>query len=161
MVKPMLRANRNHEGVDAAHGSKAKEERTKLCKINVPIQIFAYLATVANVEVDDNANMNEEEDSRTELDSHANMPVVGRHAYIVSDTGRVADMSPFTPDYASMQLRIVDAAVQYDCPYNGESCILVIRNTLYVPSMKNNLLPPFVLRKAGIKLSDTPKIQVD
>ena len=105
--------------------------------------------------------MNEDEGSRTELDSHANMPVVGRHAYIISDTGRMADVSPFTPDYASMQLRIVDAAVQYDCPYDGQSYILVIRNTLYVPSMKNNLLPPFILRQAGIKLNDTPKIQVD
>ena len=27
--------------------------------------------------------------------------------------------------------------------------------------MKNNLLPPFILRQAGIKLNDTPKIQVD
>ena len=105
--------------------------------------------------------MDKEEGSRTELDSHANMPVVGRHAYIISDTGRVADVSPFTPDYASMQLRIVDAAVQYDCPYDGESYILVIRNTLHVPSMKNNLLPPFILREAGIKLNDTPKIQTD
>jgi hypothetical protein len=27
--------------------------------------------------------------------------------------------------------------------------------------MKNNLLPPFVLREAGIKLNDTPKSQVE
>jgi hypothetical protein len=147
--------------VDAAHESREEDKRIKLCKIKVPIQIFTYLATVADVEVDDGDGMNDEEDSRTELDSHANMPVVGRHAYIISDTGRVADVSPFTPDYESMQLRIVDAAVQYDCPYNGESYILVIRNTLHVPSMKNNLLPPFVLRQAGIRLNDTPKIQVD
>jgi hypothetical protein len=147
--------------VDAAYESKEEEERIKLFKIKVPTQIFAYLATVANVEVDEEGGMNEDEGSRTELDSHANMPVVGRHAYIISDTGRMADVSPFTPDYASMQLRIVDAAVQYDCPYNGMSYILVIRNTLYVPSMKNNLLPPFILRQAGIKVNDTPKIQVD
>jgi hypothetical protein len=36
-----------------------------------------------------------------------------------------------------------------------------MRNTLYDPSMKNNLLPPFILRQAGIKLNDTSKIQVD
>jgi hypothetical protein len=38
---------------------------------------------------------------------------------------------------------------------------LVIRNTLYIQSMKNNLLPPFILRQAGIELNDTPNIQVD
>eukprot|EP00957_Ditylum_brightwellii_P005656 431388-Ditylum_brightwellii.AAC.1 len=37
-----------------------------------------------------------DEQSRTELDSNTNMPVVGRHAYVISDTERVADVSPFT-----------------------------------------------------------------
>jgi hypothetical protein len=151
-----------HEGVDAAHESKEESERTKLFEIKVPIQIFTYMATVANVEADDGDDMNDDDEgSRTELDSHANIPVVGRHAYIISDTGRMADVSPFTPDYASMQLRIIDAAVQSNCPYSGQSYVLVIRNTLYAPSMKNNLLPPFVLREAGIKLNDTPKSHVE
>jgi hypothetical protein len=100
------------------------------------------------------------EQSKTELDSHANMPVVGRHAFIISDTGRVADVNAFTPDYEPMQLSIVDAAIQYDCPYDGQSYILVIRNALHVPSMRNNLIPPFIMREAGIKVHDTPKIQV-
>ncbi len=102
----------------------------------------------------------EAEESRTELDSHANMPVVGRHALIISDTGRIADVNAFTPDYEPMQLSIVDAAIQYDCPYDRQSYILVIRNDLHVPSMENNLLPPFVMREAGIKVYDTPKTQV-
>jgi hypothetical protein len=89
------------------------------------------------------------------------MPVVGRHAYVISDTGRIADVSPFTPDYSSMKLRVVDAAVQYDCQYSGTSYILVIRNALHVPAMKHNLLPPFILRQAGTVLRETPKIHVD
>jgi hypothetical protein len=119
-VQPLQEVN--HEEVDAADESK---KRIKLCNIKVPIQIFAYLATVANVEVDDEGGMDKDEGSRTELNSHANMPVVGRHAYIISDTGRMADVSPFTPpDFKSMRLCIVDAAVQYDCPYDGQSYIL-------------------------------------
>ena len=70
----------------------------------------------------------------------------------------MAYVSPFTPEYALMQLHVVDAVVQYDCPYNGESYLLVIRNTLYFPSMSNNLLQPLVLREAGIKLNDMPNI---
>jgi hypothetical protein len=70
----------------------------KLCKIKVSIQIFTYLATVAHVENDEEGGMKEggmkeggmnndvDQGSRTELDSHANMPV-GRHAYIILDTG--------------------------------------------------------------------------
>ena len=41
----------------------------------------------------------------------------------------------------------------------SRSYILVLRNALHVPSMKNNLIPPFVMREAGIKVNDTPKIQ--
>jgi len=109
----------------------------------------------------DVAEETEGEESRTELDSHANMPVVGQNAYIISDTGRIADVNPFTPDYDSMHVSIVDAAIRYDCPYDGRSYILVIRNALFVPSMKNNLIPPFVMREAGIRVNDTPKIQTD
>ena len=101
------------------------------------------------------------DESRTELDSHANMPVVGRHAYIVAETGRTVDVSPFTPDYEAITVPLVDAAIQYDSPYTGETYILIIRNALHVPKMKNNLLPPFMLREAGITVNEIPKIQVD
>ena len=117
-------------------------------------------AMIADVEVDATDDCENAEPTRTDLDSHANMPVVGRNAYVISDTGRVVDVSPFTPDYKPLQLPIVDAAIQYDCPYNGVSHILVIRNALHVPSMRNNLIPPFIMREAGIQLRDTPKIQV-
>eukprot|EP00957_Ditylum_brightwellii_P106829 8149859-Ditylum_brightwellii.AAC.1 len=65
-------------------------------------------------------------ESRTELDSHANMPVVGKHALILSHTGRVADVNPFTPDYKSMHVPIVHATFKYECPYTGEASILVV-----------------------------------
>eukprot|EP00957_Ditylum_brightwellii_P170119 12949041-Ditylum_brightwellii.AAC.1 len=73
----------------------------------------------------DNNGEPSNDQSRMELDSHANMTVVGRHAYVISVTGRIADVSPFTPDYNSMNIKIVDVAIQYDCPYNGMSHILV------------------------------------
>ena len=34
---------------------------------------------------------------RTELDSHANMPVAGQHAYILAESGKYVDVNPFTP----------------------------------------------------------------
>jgi hypothetical protein len=54
----------------------------------------------------------------------------------------------------------VDAVVQYDCLYDATSYIMVIKNALHVPSMLNNLIPPFMLREAGIVVHDTPKIQI-
>ena len=98
--------------------------------------------------------------SRTELDSHANMPVIGRNAYILSKTGETVDVAPFTPDYKPISVELVDAALKYECPYSGEVKILIIRRGLYVPSMTHNLLPPFMLRKAGIHINEVPKIHV-
>ena len=95
---------------------------------------------------------------RTELDSHANMPVVGKHAYIISETGKKVDVSPFTPDYKPLTVPLVDAMVKYDNPYDGKTYILVLRNALHVPSMDHNLIPPFMLREIGVTVNDVPKI---
>jgi hypothetical protein len=51
--------------------------------------------------------------------------------------------------------------VRYDCPFDGRGYILLIQNALYVPSMDYTLLPPFVMREAGLIVKDTPKIQLD
>jgi hypothetical protein len=43
---------------------------------------------VSDVDVVEDSNVEAEESLRMELDSRANMPVVGRHSYIISDTGK-------------------------------------------------------------------------
>ena len=97
-------------------------------------------------------------ESHTELDSHANMPVVGKHAYIIAETGKKVDVSPFTPDYKPLTIPLVDATVKYDNPNNGKTYILGLCNALYVPSMDHNLIPPFMLREMGVTVNDVPKI---
>ena len=97
-------------------------------------------------------------ESCTELDSHANLPVVGKHAYIIAETGKEVDVSPLTPDYQPLMVPLVDATVRYDNPYDVKSYILVLQNALHVPSMDNNLIPPFMLREMGVTVNDVPKI---
>jgi hypothetical protein len=98
------------------YAAQDTKQRNKLEKITPHTDIYSLIAMAAGVDVAEEDSKNET--SRTELDSHANMPVVGRHAYIISDTGTVADVIPFTPDY---EIWIVDAAIQYDSPYDGAS----------------------------------------
>lgn len=119
-----------------------------------------YDVVVAATSDDDDVAADSTIDSRTELDSHANMPVVGRHAMVLSESGKTISVKPYTPDYPPMELPLVDAAVQYDSPYDGKTYVLIVRDALRVPSMKNNLMPPFMMREAGIEVRDTPKIQV-
>eukprot|EP00966_Prymnesium_polylepis_P332253 7387765-Prymnesium_polylepis.1 len=78
------------------------------------------------------------------------MPVMGRDALVVSDTGRVIEINPFTPNYDAIKVKLVDAALKYNCPNEDKSYILLVRNALHVPSMDHNLIPPFMLREAGI-----------
>ena len=100
-----------------------------------------------------------DESSRPELDSHANIPVIGKNVYILSIIETV-DVAPFTPDYKPIRVELVNAALKYECPYSSEIKILIIRRGLHVPSMSNNLLPPFMLREAGITINEVHKIHV-
>ena len=59
--------------------------------------------------------------SRTELDSHANMPVIGRNAYILSRIGENVDVAPFTPDYKPISVELVDAALNMNVPTVAKS----------------------------------------
>jgi len=97
----------------------------------------------------------------TELDSHANMPVAGGGTLVIARTGRHARVTPFSPELPSMDMvEILDVAMAYDDPVTLTTTILVMRNSLYVPTMDHNLIPPFVMREAGLTVDETPKFQL-
>ncbi len=56
------------------------------------------------------------------------------------------------------QVPLVDAAIVYE-DNNSQQYLLVFYNALYIPSMENHLIPPFILREAGLRVDETPKIQ--
>ena len=98
---------------------------------------------------------------RSDFDSHANMIVLGKECYIISRSGRYAEVNAFSQEVGRIEnVPIIDAAVAYDCPFTNVTYILIARNVLYVPSMAHNLIPPFILREAGIEVNDTAKIHV-
>eukprot|EP00980_Cylindrotheca_fusiformis_P023992 scaffold11310_cov84-Cylindrotheca_fusiformis.AAC.1 len=98
--------------------------------------------------------------SRTDLDSHANMFVAGRDAFVLATTGRDASVKAFDPSMAPVDLPIVDCAIKYACPFSDSTFILVVRNALHVPTMDHNLVPPFLMREAGLEVNETPKMQL-
>jgi len=118
--------------------------------------VFAIGSSVANDDDTDMSNV----PSRIELDTHANMPVVGMHAYVIRDSGRTANVTPYSPEYEAQSLHIVDAIVLYQDEVYGKEYLLMIRNALHVPTMNHHLIPPFILREKGIQVSDTAKIHL-
>ena len=116
-----------------------------------------YHKIVASMEVD----VEMDGESQTELDSHANMPVVRKEALIVEQSGKTVEVSPFTPDYKPIKVEVVNAVLKYDSPLDGREYILVIQNALCVPSMSNNLIPPFIMQENGIIVNECAKIHCE
>ena len=131
--------------------------RSKLCKIDVSYYTYAILENYSVAESTlTEAGYTRENIARTELQSHANMLVAGYYSLILLDTGRMAEINVLFPDFEPMQVPIADAAFRYKSIYRGMSHILEIKNVLYVPLMRNSLIPPFMMREAGIIINDTP-----
>ena len=99
---------------------------------------------------------------RTELDSHANMVVLGRNCFVFDSVqDRYCEVEPFDKSIGTLKrVPIVDAAIVYDCPYTMKSHLFIIRNALYIPTLYHNLIPPFIMREAGLQVNETPKIHV-
>ena len=97
-------------------------------------------------------------ESRSELDSHADSPVVGRNVLIISDSGQRANVTGFTKDLGKcVSVPIVKAALAYTDEYSGTTSILMVNNALHIKSMENNLIPPFMIRLAGAYVDECPK----
>jgi hypothetical protein len=98
--------------------------------------------------------------SATELDSHANMAVAGSETTVIARSGMFANVTPFSKDLPAMDMvEIGDVAMCYDDPISLITYILVMKNVLLIPSMGHNLIPPFLIREAGLLLDENPKHQ--
>lgn len=74
------------------------------------------------------------DDPLTELDSHANIVVLGLNSFMFESTGRTCNVQPFSTDLGvAMDVPIVVGAFAYDCPYSGIFYVLVVRNALHIP----------------------------
>ena len=62
--------------------------------------------------------------STTELDSHVNMPVAGKHSTTICTSGLQAEVAAYLPDLPSRKIDIVDMACAYDDPFSQKTCLL-------------------------------------
>ena len=99
----------------------------------------------------------DDETSAIELDSHADSPVVGKHASIIRKTAKQVNVSGFTVRLGSaIPVDVIDAAVVYDCE-TGNSYLMIIHNALYLEEIKVHLIPPFMMRLSDIEVDECPK----
>ena len=89
------------------------------------------------------------------------MTVFGKYCFIISKSGKEAIFNDFNDQVGTINVPIFDAAVAYDCTWSQTTYILIARNILSVPSMDHNIIPPFILREAGITMNDTAMIHLN
>lgn len=79
------------------------------------------------------------EESRTDLDSHANQCAVGHNSLIVHDYDRPITVSGYNPaGPIAKDLRTVSAALAYD-PHSGETVILMVHQAINILELGHNL----------------------
>ena len=72
-------------------------------------------------------------ESATELDIHADSPIVGKNERIIETTSKTMMVSGFTRDLGKpLRVPVVNSVVAYDCKITGEAYILVIYNDLHM-----------------------------
>jgi len=118
--------------IASAEGGQSKSEQPNQYLINAITDTVRAQAMAAEVY----ANMDEEDtgtaNPRTELDSHANMTVLGKHAFVFESTGRACNVHPFSAELGIAEnVPIVDGAIAYESPFTGEAYILLVRNALH------------------------------
>jgi hypothetical protein len=98
------------------------------------------------------------EEHFTELDSHADTCVVGKHALIVHLLDKKVNVTGFDPSRGKVKdLNLVSAALAYDCPRTGEAIMLMVHQAVHVPTMENDLLCPMQMRMNDVKVNECPK----
>ena len=76
------------------------------------------------------------------------MCVLGKHCYLLTEleTAQTVSVGAFSESAGGLNnVPIVNAMLAYDCERTNQVYLLVLRNVLYIESMDDNLIPPFIL----------------
>lgn len=95
------------------------------------------------------------------MDSHANSPVVGCNVLVTKEIDQQVEVQGFTKALGSKQLSIVNCLVAYDNKFTRKTVYLPICNALQFKEMKHNLIPPFLMQLAGLRVNEVPKFMAD
>ena len=92
------------------------------------------------------------------------MCVLGKHCYLLTEleTAQTVSVAAFSESTRGLNnVPIVDAVLAYDCERTNQVYLLVLKNVLYIESMNDNLIPPFILREAGLTVQKRAKIHCE
>ena len=98
----------------------------------------------------------DDQESTTDLDSHADTCVVGKNALIILDFETPVRVTGYDKLKAK-SYRTVSAALAYDDPKMGEVHILEVHQAIEIPHLHHNLLCLMQLRVNDVEVNERPK----
>ncbi len=92
-----------------------------------------------------------------ELDSHADMCVLGRGALILLDYDRAVIVEGYDPSLGTKTYVTVSRALAYDDPVTGKVYHLVINQAIHIPHLDHHLLCPMQCQVNDVIFNNLPK----
>jgi hypothetical protein len=99
-------------------------------------------------------------DSTLDLDSHADMAVLGANCRIISHANCSMRVLCYDPSLGPTKREVVSGCFAYDDPTDGMTKLLYVDQGLYVPTMPYSLIPPFQMGVHDIVVNKCPKSQL-
>ncbi|HSN24565.1 MAG TPA: hypothetical protein VLS45_10475, partial [Methylomicrobium sp.] len=98
-------------------------------------------------------------DRGLDLDSHADMAVLGSNCYVFEDTGRTVNVFSYDPSMGSVTRNIVSGCFAYVDLDTGQVKLLIVHQGIHIPHLPYSLIPPFQMRENDVVVNDRPKCQ--
>jgi hypothetical protein len=92
-----------------------------------------------------------------ELDSHADICVLGHDALIILDYNRPVSIVGYDESLGSKTYQTVSGVVAYDDPQTGRTLHLIINQAIHTPHLDHHLLCPMQYRVNDVTVNDLPK----
>jgi hypothetical protein len=97
---------------------------------------------------------------RSDLDSHADMSMVGMEVITFQDFERPVNVSGYDPKGpVAMDLKAVSSVIAHEVPGSGRVVILILHQAINFPHLPHNLLNPMQMRLNDVVVNETPKFQ--
>ena len=132
--RPSILSNISHEAVYTQSAASGSDNHTCIPQHSYStMNHYTYTLCCTNNHIEvcsavtESSEPNSLEVFNLELDSHANMVVIGDQATIIQTAQQTADVRPFSNECSKLeQVPIVDAAFAYDCSHSGKAYMLVV-----------------------------------
>ncbi|KAG7370202.1 hypothetical protein IV203_027948 [Nitzschia inconspicua] len=98
-------------------------------------------------------------DRGLDLDSRADMAVLGSNCYVFEETSRTINVFSYVPKLGSTEMKVVSGCFAYDVPDTGQVALLIVHQGLHIPHLRYCLILPFQMQENGVILNDRPKFQ--